>query len=626
MKYSFLLKSISILALVLTAIGVSAQSISGNIKGFESSSSLGFATVDIYKSGKLVASVLADASGNFNVSLDTGSYTCQIQYAGYHKITQEFKVTDDEKAIFNLKEDKKSRYKAPTEMEREEEADAIDVGSRGMISESSTIFDGGETRKLKGKTEDIGIYRPGDDFPQPGSGMLTAGEVNDFAKWNLWTDLTAGELKEHQRYWDIAPAQRYMVEVLSRGGLPIVDAKLKLLSAGKIIFQSRSDNTGKAELWGVYRRQMEELTDVEITVEYKGNVKKIKKPKVFGEGNNRIAFAADCEQSQVVDIAFVVDATGSMGDELNFLKEELNDVVYKAKAISTSMNLRFANVFYRDYADAYLTKTMPFSRVLTESTAFISQQFAGGGGDHPEAVDVALDSAINKLEWSGEARARLLFLVLDAPPHQTPEMNTRLISLSKEAAKKGIKIIPITASGVTKSLEYVMRSMALITNGTYTFLTNHSGIGGDHMEPSTDSYDVEKLNDLMVRLIKSFTYMPDCEQNIPELDLPYSDSTVLVPNQQNDSTATDSLGLAPELNLQWKFYPNPTRGIVNIRANRDIIELYITDLSGKLIRKIEGLKANRVEQTNLSGFAAGIYLIRYPVGQKWVSGKLVLIK
>jgi hypothetical protein len=35
------------------------------------------------------------------------------------------------------------------------------------------------------------------------------------------------------------------------------------------------------------------------------------------------------------------------------------------------------------------------------------------------------------------------------------------------------------------------------------------------MEPSTDHYDVESLNDLLVRVLKSYTYMPDCQQQTP---------------------------------------------------------------------------------------------------------------
>jgi hypothetical protein len=78
------------------------------------------------------------------------------------------------------------------------------------------------------------------------------------------------------------------------------------------------------------------------------------------------------------------------------------------------------------------------------------------------------------------------------------------------------------------------------------------------------------------------------------------------------------------IEVTWTFYPNPTRGIVNIKASVDITELYITDLSGKVLQVVKDIEADKVVQADLSGYASGIYLIRYPVGKRWVSGKIVL--
>src|SRR5690606_688638 len=127
------------------------------------------------------------------------------------------------------------------------------------------------------------------------------------------------------------------------------------------------------------------------------------------------------------------------------------------------------------------------------------------------------------------ARARVLFLVLDAGPHINKDVKQRMQQLARDAAAKGIRIVPVAASGTDKATEYLMRSLALSTNGTYTFLTDHSGVGSPHMEPSTDHYAVESLNDVLVRVLKSFTYMPDCDQQIPELELAYPDSIVALP-------------------------------------------------------------------------------------------------
>src|SRR5690606_6692027 len=113
------------------------------------------------------------------------------------------------------------------------------------------------------------------------------------------------------------------------------------------------------------------------------------------------------------------------------------------------------------------------------------------GGDTPEAVEVALDSAINHLSWSAEARARVIFLVLDAGPHITPDVRQRMKVLARQAAAKGIRIVPVAASGTDKATEYLRRSLALSTNGTYTHLSDHSGVGRAHMATTTDHFEVE---------------------------------------------------------------------------------------------------------------------------------------
>ncbi|MDB9881960.1 T9SS type A sorting domain-containing protein [Bacteroidia bacterium] len=638
MKFSYILKySVLFLVLILSLTSL-AQSLSGNVRSFESAIDLGYANVDIYQGEKLVASVLADKEGNFDVKLDTGVYLAEIIYAGYKKISQEIRVLDDEKADFSLKKDLDSRFKKiaeddeersyddAAEMEKSEIAESssdVSLGafsvrsskrmrsSRPMISKSKETYSGLVTGDIRGEV-------------QGEAGKLTAGEINDFSKWDLWTDLKSDDLKKYQSQWSFSPEHRYVIQLKNTNGVPIADVSVHLIDkSGVRLYSARTDNTGKAELWKSLLFSQKKYSDkMNIEVIYEGKKTIMKKAKEFSDGLNVLELGTKCYQSQKVDIAFVVDATGSMSDELNFLKAELNDVMFKAKQISNTLNFSFANVFYRDYGDAYLTRSHDFTRVLSESVSFISDQRAGGGGDFPEAVEVALDTAINNLNWSVYARARIVFLILDAPPHNTPEIQEKLNRVSKQAAAKGIRIVPLVASGIDKATEYLMRSMALVTNGTYAFLTDNSGIGGSHLAPSTDSYEVETLNDLLVRVIKSYSYMPDCGQQMPELGLNYLDGSILV-----DTIATETTALESEVTkISWKYYPNPTRGIVNITASADIPELYITDLSGKVLKVVNDIKEEKAVQVNLSGYASGIYLIRYPVGKQWVSGKVVLMR
>jgi hypothetical protein len=199
---------------------------------------------------------------------------------------------------------------------------------------------------------------------------------------------------------------------------------------------------------------------------------------------------------------FMIDTTGSMGDELHYLQAELADVVDEVRTMAGNTQVRLSVNFYRDENDDYVVREFPFTTDIEQALADLASQDYDGGGDYPEAVTEALDSAIANHEWSESATSRLVFLVLDAPPHGDDPQEIDFINQRvKEAAAKGIRIIPVASSGVDKDTEFFLRFVDIATGGTYVFLTNHSGIGGDHIEPTIGSYEVEFLNDLLVRVI-----------------------------------------------------------------------------------------------------------------------------
>ena len=146
-----------------------------------------------------------------------------------------------------------------------------------------------------------------------------------------------------------------------------------------------------------------------------------------------------------------------------------------------------------------------------------------------------------------------------------------------------------------------MRSIALATNGNYIFLTDHSGIGDGHIAPSTDKYDVETLNVLLIRLLQQYIFMPECNQTINtaridslqhnQPDSSYNDSSfVHNPNPKKDSTGIDN-----NMPDTWflKYYPNPCKGLLKVEINANISELYIADINGKLLMKISFFKSVR---------------------------------
>ncbi len=645
-----------------------AQSLSGNVSMAETNESVGYGNVDIYQGEKLIASVLTDAMGNFNVALDTGTYRCVVNYAGNTPVEKNIRVVSDEVSDFGMERDPSYKpvaiytesltesygtyYRGDMEMEEVSVHRSKDRGGSGRMDKGKAVFresrgvGGSEakySRSVSGegstmvKPPGLSLHGEYDSDGSARSGALTAGEVNDFSKWDMWQDLTSDELRSYAEGWKIQPVGRYTLMLQSQSGLPLADAKVTLTTDLKEVYAARTDNTGKAELWANLNGKAPESSQYDMKIDYRGQKAKLRNVKPFSESINHHMMAVDCNEMNTVDIAFVVDATGSMGDELSYLKAEMNDVIFTSKQISSKLNFRFANVFYRDINDSYVVRTMDFNRVLSESVQFINGQNASGGGDYEEAVELGLDTAIHSLNWSEEARTRIVFLILDAPPHNTEPNRAKLEQLIRDGARKGIRIVPVGASGINKATEYLMRSMAIGTNGTYTFLTDHSGIGNAHIEPSTDDYKVETFNDLMVRVLKSYTYMPDCEQTIPDLDLDYPDSIVVINGR--DTSEMDSLTQAQRDSIQnansgggsitppivrWVYYPNPTNGIINIKADVDIEELFLTDLTGKLLQSITNMSKDRVYQMDLSPYPVGLYLLRYEHEGNWISGRVVL--
>lgn len=335
------------------------------------------------------------------------------------------------------------------------------------------------------------------------AGQITAGEWSDLDNWDFWNNLFQNdEFAAYPGAWKFDLTKRIEVRLIDQSGNPVIDKAMSLVdSENNVIWDAKSDFDGYAELFPP-------LADggniADLFLNINGSV--YSDLILYSSGTNEITItgAASNPADNTIDIAFVVDATGSMSDELEYLKVELVDVIDSVKEVNAGASINLGSVFYRDEGDDYVTRKSEFNSDISTTISFIEDQEASGGGDFPEAVHSALNVAINQLQWRANVNSRILFLLLDAPPHSSTQVIDQVNTLVKSAAKKGIKIIPITASGIDKSTEFLMRYFSIATNGTYVFITNHSGIGNEHIEPTIGEYDVEYLNELLVRLINRY--------------------------------------------------------------------------------------------------------------------------
>lgn len=348
--------------------------------------------------------------------------------------------------------------------------------------------------------EPVDPIEPEKPWIDPRAGLLTGGEWNDNENWDFWNSLYSSnnygaDWAGYLETWRTGMEYRAAVTVRDSSGAVVSGAKVSGMGTSAV-----TDNKGRAYLFWA-KPEMSGGAE-EFTVEYGGNTQAFTET-VNGDIEPEFTLDGAAEPvSKSLDLMIMCDTTGSMGDELEYLVCELEDVVTRIRRENANVPTRISVNFYRDEGDEYVVREYPFTTDLSAAVTAISEQTADGGGDTPEAVHTALKSAVSH-DWD-EDSVKVMFLVLDAPPHGDVQIIDETVKHIGEAAEKGIRIVPVAASGVDKSCEYLLRSMALKTGGTYTFLTNDSGIGYDHMEPTIGSYDVEKLNDMMVRIVGEY--------------------------------------------------------------------------------------------------------------------------
>lgn len=200
-----------------------------------------------------------------------------------------------------------------------------------------------------------------------------------------------------------------------------------------------------------------------------------------------------------LDLLLAIDTTGSMTDELGYLQVELDSIVASLRRIRPGTDIRVGLVVYRDEGDEYVTRRFEFTGDLAGLRQQLGAQQADGGGDYPEAVDRAFADA-NRFDWREDA-TKVMLHVADAPPHAELAGATWKQALSLRT--RGVHIVPVAASGVADDAQYLMRSMAALTQSRYLFLTDDSGVGLAHQEPDVPCYVVTRLDGLIERVVAS---------------------------------------------------------------------------------------------------------------------------
>ena len=147
-----------------------------------------------------------------------------------------------------------------------------------------------------------------------------------------------------------------------------------------------------------------------------------------------------------VDVAFVVDSTGSMGDDIANAQASINQVTEALFGLAASPQV--ALVDYKDISDPYQARVVtPFTSDRAAFATAVNTLTASGGGDNPESVYSGLMKAFD-LGWRDGA-LKLAITIGDAPAHD-PEPGTGYTSaqvLARAFALDPVVINPIVVGG-----------------------------------------------------------------------------------------------------------------------------------------------------------------------------------
>lgn len=137
-----------------------------------------------------------------------------------------------------------------------------------------------------------------------------------------------------------------------------------------------------------------------------------------------------------LDMVLVIDTTKSMVENLKTVKANLLGPI--RSEVSRFKTFRIGLVFYRDYMEDYLTRSVAFSSDLDLVQKELNRAVAAGGGDIPEAVVEALWAGLNAFRW--EAESRVILLLGDAPQHPAPRGSITEAGLRQRATEKNVEL------------------------------------------------------------------------------------------------------------------------------------------------------------------------------------------
>ncbi|MEK6796052.1 MAG: VWA domain-containing protein [Spirochaetota bacterium] len=320
---------------------------------------------------------------------------------------------------------------------------------------------------LGGSTRPAEISRTSPSTSVPSASGLKAGYADDNKQFNYFIGFL--EKYKHVRHFDIPVQERHILSIKDVNGRSIPNAQVTVSdAAGTSLVSGTTYADGTFLFFPAKYGNAAAYKAVAVKGQQKGEA------SFTRTGKRDITLAFDSKRvlpaNTPLDIVFIFDTTGSMGEEIQRLKDTIEIIKMNIASMPSKPRVRFGMVLYRDRGDDYVTKTVPLTADLTAFQKELATVSADGGGDTPEDLQSALKDAVNGLAWNTDG-VRLAFIITDAEAHLDYNDEYTYGRAAADAAKKGIKIYSVGTGGLPIEGEYILRQISQYTYAKYIFLT-----------------------------------------------------------------------------------------------------------------------------------------------------------
>jgi Mg-chelatase subunit ChlD len=338
----------------------------------------------------------------------------------------------------------------------------------------------------------------------PTASGLKAGFSDDNAQFNYFVDFLAKYDDVPHFAYDIS--ERLTLRILDASGKPAANAAVSVSAGGTLLAKGLSYADG---LFRFYPAALDaKASDFDFQVkagQYSARA------RVSRDGARLVELKLQGSRTipspLPLDVVFVMDTTGSMGEEISRLTSTIEIIYANLNELKPRPLVRFGLVLYKDRGDEYITQVVPLTEDLDAFQKELEQVSADGGGDGPEDLESALDDTVNAIDWN-EGGLRMAFVVTDAEPHLDYGREYTYVDAANDARSKAIKLFTIGTGGLPLEGEYILRQISQLTDSRYIFLTygedgeSTGGKEGSVSHHTGANFQTDKLEAIIIRFVR----------------------------------------------------------------------------------------------------------------------------